>query len=115
MDAYSIGNLPGSAAPEPATSDKAHVASVGQVRDHGIADTRILAEQVCLDKRAEVESADKAFRTLQAKLALRGIELHIIGDGAGDAAYAIQRRGLVRVLPALASVEAFLARIGGAV
>jgi hypothetical protein len=40
MDAHTIGHLPGSAALESATSDKAHVASAGRVEDHELADKR---------------------------------------------------------------------------
>ena len=58
--------------------------------------------------------ADKAFTTLRATLALRGFELHIVGDGEGGVAYMVHRWTQSRTLPDLAAVARFLDQVGGA-
>lgn len=62
---------------------------------------------------AAAEAADeKAFSTLQARLALRGFALTRT-DGAGrPVVYTVMRWGLVRELPRLEDVTAFADRVG---
>ena len=62
--------------------------------------------------RIAVEQADKAFATLRATLALRGFELHIVGDGAGGTAYMVQRWNLHKLLIDQAAVLEFTERVG---
>ena len=69
----------------------------------------------CLDKtRQRIERADKAFTTLRATLAMRGFELHVVGDGEGGAAYMVHRWSMSRTLPSLGAVRAFAQQVGGA-
>jgi len=62
--------------------------------------------------RAAVEQHDKHFKTLQAELAGRGYQLHIISAADGTSAFLVQRWGLVRELPDLAAVARFLEQAG---
>jgi hypothetical protein len=90
----------------PTESDKACVASAGQVGDHGIADNGDSAARIA------VEQPDKEFVTLRARLALAGFELHIVNGDGGGTAYLVQRWSMNKVLPDQAAVREFAERAG---
>lgn len=54
----------------------------------------------------------KTFTTLQAELALRGIELHSITGAFGREAYSVNVRGQLRTLDTLQQVMAYAACLG---
>jgi hypothetical protein len=57
---------------------------------------------------------DKAFAMLRAQFALRGHTLHRTHPADGPQASYAERWSMVRTLPTLEHVRAFLAQIGGA-
>lgn len=91
----------------PAERDDAHELGGGAgIEDQGTADS------IDCPARAAVAEADKAFATLRAELALRGFELHIVGDGVGGSMYLVQRWCQSRTLATLADVRAFARQVG---
>lgn len=63
---------------------------------------------------APARDADKAFADLRARLALAGHTLHRTHPADGPQAFYVERWGMVRHLPTLEHVRAFLKQIGGA-
>ena len=59
-------------------------------------------------------SADKDFKTLQAKFAMRGHQLVRSNPADGPVSLYAERSGMVRYLPTLDDARRFLAQIGGA-
>ena len=55
---------------------------------------------------------DKTFTTLQAHLALQGVELHRITNDFGRAAYSVNVRGQLRTLDHLPQVVAYAKCMG---
>ena len=88
------------------TSETADVASAGRIEEQGRTDDANSAAS------AAVAEADKAFTTLRATLAMRGFELHVVGDGEGGAAYLVRRWSVSRTLQSLGAVRAFADRAG---
>jgi hypothetical protein len=62
---------------------------------------------------ARADADRKAFTTLQAKAALRGVALIRCFDEAGQQVFLASRWNLTRQFATLANVEAFLAAMGG--
>lgn len=59
------------------------------------------------------QRADKAFKTMTATLALQGHILTRSNPSDGPVTYYVTRWGLVRHLPTLDDVKAFVRQIGG--
>ena len=57
---------------------------------------------------------DKAFSTLVAQLAFHGHQLHRTHPADGPVSYYVTRWGMVRSLPDLDTVKAFVRQVGGA-
>jgi len=64
----------------------------------------------CAIGEAFVE-AKKAFATVRATLALRGFELHAVGDGDAGMMFLVQRWGQSRTLASLADVRVFARQV----
>ncbi len=62
--------------------------------------------------RQAVALVDKRTKTLQARLALRGYEMHIVSAAAGAAEFWISRWGMTKVCASLADVESFGEQVG---
>jgi hypothetical protein len=62
---------------------------------------------------AETTRPDKEFARLRAIAALAGVELYRTEDDRGVECFVLTRGPLTRVLPDLAAVEAWLARVEG--
>lgn len=60
----------------------------------------------------EVDLSDKPFTTVQAQLALHGIELHRITGSLGREAYSVHVHGQIRTLDTLHQVTAYARCLG---
>jgi hypothetical protein len=81
--------------------------SEGAVENSATADSAVIVAQDAEACRAARDAHDKFISTLRAKFAMRGYELHIIGDG-----FYITRWGMGRTAHTLADLEAFAAQVG---
>lgn len=126
MRACYIGHRPGLAAPEAASSGGA--AGAASVVADAVAPAGLNAqkesaleaqaaqsrEQNKPSNSATGASADKAFLTLRALLALKGYRLHRTTAGDGTVCFYVTRWGMARELRDMPAVARFLNQVGGA-
>jgi len=121
---FNVGSEPGLAAPDaPSSVRPAGAASVVaaaaspagltvQKESAPVAQATQSREQNEHRNSATEASADKAFQTLRAELALRGYGLSRTHGDDGPVCFHINRWGMVRELRDLAAVRAFAAQVG---
>ncbi len=62
--------------------------------------------------KAERDQHDKRVKNAQARAAIAGYQLHIVGDCRGGSFFQVSRWNLSRSLPTIEAVEEFLTRAG---
>ena len=125
MLAHCIGHEPGLAAPEAASSDG--TAGVASVVAAALAPALLNAQKETAlgaqaaqsreqNEQANIAtgaSADKAFHTQRAHLALMGYSLHRTEADDGPVSFYVTRCGLTNEMRDLVAVARFLAQVGG--
>ena len=121
---HNVGSEPGLAAPDaPSSVSPAGAASVvaaaaslagltAQKESAPVAQATQSREQNQHHDFATEASADKAFQTLRAELALRSYGLSRTHGEDGPVSFHVSRWGMVRELRDLAAVRAFAAQVG---
>lgn len=126
MRSHHGGHGSGMAAPAPAAAAGARVAGAASVAADAVAPAGLTAQKESAPAAQVAQSreqnehrssatgagADKAFFTLRALLALKGYSLSRTHCDDGPVCFHVNRWGLMRELPDIASVRAFAEQVG---